>query len=303
MWCHYLHLQRAADQGQAKLIATVPADPVPGRRLLIIRDDTVPTPRSAGAGPALSFDALLAANSDPSTYQKYSSLEHSLSRSSTVVERHPSAARERDRESSPAPPPATKRWTMLKNMLPFTGGAGSSSTGGKPGPLTLDTKVGGGAASPAKGPSPTKPRAGSGGSPDSAGDPDTPAAAAAAKPGSFKFSLEWAERPGGAPAPSSSSARPGPRKLAPPRLPHTSQALLRHLAAADDDGRPRYAPRRPAGVDVGPSKYSGRALAEWWLLLLECQNFYERRKAEGVVGLRAVEVPVLTVENFRKPIG
>ena len=262
---------------------------MPGRRLLIIRDDTVPALRN---GPALSFDALLAASSDPSTYQKYSSLENSLSRSSTVVERHASSAREK----SPGPkndsaPSANKRWTLLKNMIPFTGASS------KPGPLTLDTKVGD--ASAAKGSSPSKPHAAGHhhGSSDASSPDGSPTPPAGAKPGSFKFSLEWAERPGAAPPPSA----PRPRKLAPPRLPHTSHALLRSLTTAD--GQPRFAPLKPEGVDVGPSKYTGRALAEWWLLLLECQNFYERRKAEGVGSLRAVETPVLTVENFRKPIG
>lgn len=47
-------------------------------------------------------------------------------------------------------------------------------------------------------------------------------------------------------------------------------------------------------------KYSGMALAEWTLVVNECQNFFERRKAEGVPGDRLVETPVLTVESLRR---
>ena len=264
-WCHYLFLQRDADSGNAKLLTTWPSDPVPGRRLLIVRDDNMPAP----LGTSLSFDALMAASAEPSAYQQYSSL-NSLSRSSTVVERQRS------------PSPAPKRWGLLKNMMPF-GGPGKTDE-----PLRVDTKVDPVAASK-KGISPSK------SSNNSTPDPSTPATPNPAKPvGSFKFSLEWSERAG---APPSNQSRN--RKLHPPRLPHTAQSILRSMSGDE----PRYAPRAPAGLDVGPSKYTGRALAEWWLLLLECQNFYERRKAEGVTNLKAVETPTLTVENFRKPIG
>jgi hypothetical protein len=50
---------------------------------------------------------------------------------------------------------------------------------------------------------------------------------------------------------------------------------------------------------VARAKYAGRALAEWGSVVGECNNFVERR-AEGVPGLRWVEVPTLGVEGFRR---
>jgi hypothetical protein len=51
---------------------------------------------------------------------------------------------------------------------------------------------------------------------------------------------------------------------------------------------------------VARAKYAGRALAEWGSVVGECNNFVERRRAEGVPGLRWVEVPTLGVEGFRR---
>ncbi|KAK5987387.1 UPF0592 membrane C7D4.03c-like protein [Cladobotryum mycophilum] len=62
-------------------------------------------------------------------------------------------------------------------------------------------------------------------------------------------------------------------------------------------------PIKPAGIYQKTSVYSGRSLAEWSLVIAECNNFVERRRDEGVLGLNDVEVPLLTVEGFRKVNG
>jgi len=55
------------------------------------------------------------------------------------------------------------------------------------------------------------------------------------------------------------------------------------------------------GLDrVMRAKYAGRALAEWALVVGECNNFVDRRRAEGVPALKWVEVPTLGIEGFRK---
>lgn len=54
------------------------------------------------------------------------------------------------------------------------------------------------------------------------------------------------------------------------------------------------------GEKAARAKYAGRALAEWALVVGECNNFVERRRAEGVPTLRWVEVPTLGVEGFRR---
>jgi hypothetical protein len=48
------------------------------------------------------------------------------------------------------------------------------------------------------------------------------------------------------------------------------------------------------------SKYAGRALVEWLQVVVECDNFFERRREEGVPCDSMVEIPTLGVESFRK---
>lgn len=55
----------------------------------------------------------------------------------------------------------------------------------------------------------------------------------------------------------------------------------------------------PPSCDLVASKYAGRSLAEWAMVVMECDNFAERRKNEGVLGDRFVEIPILGVDGFR----
>ncbi|KAI5925431.1 hypothetical protein F4810DRAFT_79405 [Camillea tinctor] len=59
-------------------------------------------------------------------------------------------------------------------------------------------------------------------------------------------------------------------------------------------------PVEPKGFFASNVKYTGRALAEWSLVVAECNSFVDRRREEGVLGLNDVEVPALGVEGFRK---
>jgi hypothetical protein len=90
--------------------------------------------------------------------------------------------------------------------------------------------------------------------------------------------------------------------LAPPRLPMPAQSWLvgkvpgisrEVLLKNPSDGG-------EGGERIARSKYAGRALAEWALIVGECNNFVERRQAEGVPGLKWVEIPTLGVEGFRR---
>ncbi|KAI0388079.1 DUF1765-domain-containing protein [Hypomontagnella monticulosa] len=63
---------------------------------------------------------------------------------------------------------------------------------------------------------------------------------------------------------------------------------------------PIIMPVEPKGVFASGVKYAGRALAEWSLVVAECNSFVDRRREEGVLGLSEVEVPALGVEGFRK---
>ncbi|KEY64788.1 hypothetical protein S7711_08067 [Stachybotrys chartarum IBT 7711] len=62
-------------------------------------------------------------------------------------------------------------------------------------------------------------------------------------------------------------------------------------------------PSRPVGMFVQNAIYTGRSLAEWGAVVFEYNNFLERRRDEGVLGLSEVEVPLLAVEGFRKLAG
>ncbi|OLN81121.1 UPF0592 membrane protein C7D4.03c [Colletotrichum chlorophyti] len=63
---------------------------------------------------------------------------------------------------------------------------------------------------------------------------------------------------------------------------------------------PLTQPLRPVGMYTKRAVYTGRALAEWSMVVAECNGFVDRRREEGVLGLSEVEVPLLTVEGFRK---
>lgn len=105
---------------------------------------------------------------------------------------------------------------------------------------------------------------------------------------SFRFSLEWTDKDTGF------AGRE--RELYAPSLPLPAQLSLQ----TQPDGSRVSQPRKPEGAAIGPSKYAGRALAEWALLIAECQNFFDRRRAEGVPTYQMVETPTLGVEPFRK---
>ena len=105
---------------------------------------------------------------------------------------------------------------------------------------------------------------------------------------SFRFSLEWVDKRFGTYQ---------NMRLQPPRLPLPAQALLQQRSINVD----AVSPCQPIGAAATSSTYAGRALAEWTFVSHECQNFFDRRKNEGVPTNRHVETPTLNVEAFRRP--
>ncbi|KAJ2987179.1 hypothetical protein NUW58_g4649 [Xylaria curta] len=79
---------------------------------------------------------------------------------------------------------------------------------------------------------------------------------------------------------------------------HEDDIPLRNAAGLNKDNL--VTPIEPTGSFARSVKYAGRALAEWSLVVAECNSFIERRREEGVLGLQDVEVPALGVEGFRK---
>lgn len=60
---------------------------------------------------------------------------------------------------------------------------------------------------------------------------------------------------------------------------------------------------QPQGEAKSYTKYAGRALAEWMVIVMESQSFFERRKNEGVPNNKYVETPTLAVEVITKKAG
>lgn len=104
----------------------------------------------------------------------------------------------------------------------------------------------------------------------------------------FRFSLEQADR-----------REVGLIKeldLEHPRLPLSAQLLVEsQLPFTCSVG-----PSSPSHTSARNAAYSGRALAEWMLVVNECQNFFDRRRTEGVMSNQLVEIPLLGVESFRR---
>ncbi|KAH6646318.1 hypothetical protein BKA67DRAFT_525736 [Truncatella angustata] len=79
-----------------------------------------------------------------------------------------------------------------------------------------------------------------------------------------------------------------------------SDEQVRAPAPMAPNAEPVVLPVKPTGFYTQSSTYAGRALAEWGLVVAECNNFVDRRREEGVLGLSEIEVPSLGVEGFRK---
>jgi hypothetical protein len=58
-------------------------------------------------------------------------------------------------------------------------------------------------------------------------------------------------------------------------------------------------PLKPTGKFARNAVYSGRSMAEWAQVVNECNNFSERRRHEGVLTLKGIEVPALSVDGFQ----
>ncbi|KZL65735.1 UF0592 membrane protein [Colletotrichum tofieldiae] len=92
----------------------------------------------------------------------------------------------------------------------------------------------------------------------------------------------------------------------PPQIqPQAQQQQQQQQQQQKSEGRrngpePLTQPLRPTGMYTKRAVYTGRALAEWSIIVAECNGFVDRRRDEGVLGLSDVEVPMLTVEGFRK---
>lgn len=87
------------------------------------------------------------------------------------------------------------------------------------------------------------------------------------------------------------------RRLNQPRIPTPAYSWL---VSQVPSTAMEVQPRQPSAEGLSRAKYAGRALAEWSLVVMECNNFTQRRIAEGVPYLKNVEIPVMGVDGFKK---
>ncbi|KAH8694920.1 hypothetical protein BGW36DRAFT_298792 [Talaromyces proteolyticus] len=314
VWAYYLSFQsRAAKERKAQL-SSAPCSPAPSRRILIIRcDNQQPSPTNL----FVSFDRV-------STPQ--STLSNGSYRSHGVLTVDPNGF---PSESQSAP---RRRWNMLKNMF-----AGVNNP--KPGEVTppgssdendinpMDNFMGD-VITPTVSSSSQDSGSQPGDDSDSFQELQTPH-----QQYIFKFSLEWQQY-----TPPSKNRRLFSPTLPNGTLHHIQyiRSKTLHDSTTDDDSGAegsidelkgdqrdtdgsnastnesymsnKISVDETEAIDVSKlrnehlvaSKYAGRALAEWAIVVSECDNFYDRRRDEGVPTDDLVEIPTLSVDNFRK---
>ncbi|KAL4906062.1 hypothetical protein BDW74DRAFT_137896 [Aspergillus multicolor] len=297
LWDFYIAIQTKAETGLAAPLSSAPCTPAPGRRIIIIRCDNPMSPSNL----FMSFDRVL-----PPSVPNQGTNSNGFKADGL----------------SEAQIPPKKRWNILKAVF------GASKFNDDLSPTTSsddsDTTV---SDSPAAGEKGADVSWSGVNGPSELQGPKTPH-----QPFTFKFSLEWIDRPQW---PSKN------KRLYTPSLPVASQLHLQlrrsTLKSEDSDatsddtteseaeedpekGTPRSDVKlNVTGADaetkkaskkidltaaaddkIASSKYAGRALAEWAQIISECDGFFSRRRDEGVPNDRMVETPTLGVEGFRK---
>ncbi|KAF8463001.1 hypothetical protein BDZ91DRAFT_796769 [Kalaharituber pfeilii] len=242
-FAHHTRLKEKAEKGLIAPPSTIPCLPAPGRRLIILRNDSlIPPP-----GVFFAEDGLITYIEPPVTPAK------------------PTTESGRDQHSITP----KKKWSILRS-LGFQ--PDSPSPPGSPESPSPITKTNGLASN--------------------IGDiefPEVPASASVTqrKP-TFKFSLEWMPQ---------SPFTVRDKHLNPARLPASSQA---YLDAQGLEATELVNLSDCTNLNTGRWTYSGRALAEWVLVVVEYENFFERRKNEGKESIQDVETPSLAVESLKK---
>lgn len=286
---HYTYLRNDAQLSSTLEPSTTPCNPAPGRCLIIVRTD--PLISTARGLSSFAFDGL----SSPQTA--------ALKRSSPMDSRPTSGS---STSSSEQEDDSTKRWGIFRTII----GTSKQQRPRSESPTKNEP------AQPSNTP-PAPPRKNSPPAQQQQQQPDQPSYRSFC----FKFSLEFTTH---------RRSDLSPMRLHPPRLPSPAQTLLLNnptrtvrtstltpqspigttggvsgAYGVDPTGTAGRAIEhkgvRPEGAAVATAKYSGRALAEWELVVWESQNFFERRRGEGVPSNAAVETPTLGVEAFRRP--
>ncbi|KAF2033695.1 DUF1765-domain-containing protein [Setomelanomma holmii] len=266
VWSHYLWLHERAENNNSVLPSTTACNPAPGRRFLIIRNDN---PVVANNGPFLSFDGVV-----QNTHQRKPSPTNPIP---PEPEARPTSSMSTDSQDFPDEEVGKGKWNILKSV--FGGNSKQAAKSKSPVPAPKDKENTTKAAAAKSSPEPPEKQ--------TATEMATPVPSTH-RSYSFRFSLEWVDKRFGTYQ---------NMRLQPPRLPLPAQMLLQQKGINIDV----VSSAQPIGAAATSSRYAGRALAEWTFVSHECQNFFDRRKNEGVPVNRQVETPSLNVEAFRRP--
>ncbi|KAL9044384.1 MAG: hypothetical protein Q9214_002476 [Letrouitia sp. 1 TL-2023] len=259
VWSHFTHIQEQTRINGTVPLSTAPCSPAPGRRLVILRNDSQPS----FGGILPSFDKALPAmaSSQPSAYLRHSSVDSHLNLAAPLTSPDP---------GSHVTKPGKKRWAMFKTLLPFLGSSRQRS-------LRADENH-----------RKTQPT-----SPGTQTPPAKPGRGIAYQAQSFKFSLEWINGP----------RHPFGRELSlsPPKLPPLTEHVLQMPFEAEPQDNKTFC--KPNGLAGNLEKYTGRALAEWAILVDEQRDFVRKRKLEGIPDVYLVETPTLRIDDYSIPKG
>ena len=268
---HYLRLKDRAEARKTPLPSTAPCLPQPCRRLLIIRSDVLTTPQGVlldgvipTAAPISNTESLPRSNSSMSLTSISTTSDAQTILSPDTVD----TTRSADANVSSF----SRRWGAIRSVIGFKSAVSND-------------------ASPLDSPELPVPRkqvstSSSKGSPKREPSPTQQQAPRQQKKTTFKFALDWVDRP-----PFGNRER----RLGPARIPSAGQKYV--------DAECNV----PLSVDLSGYTgnashwtYVGRALAEWVVVVMEHENFLERRKNEGKEADKDIETPSLVVDSARK---
>jgi hypothetical protein len=285
-WSHYLWLREDAVQRRVVLPATNPCNPAPSRRLLIIRTDT---PTNVGGGSFISFDGFVPPN--PSS-QMSAAKRFSENDAMMELESRPESSHSMDENGSP---PKGIR-SIIRNMMTSRNRPRSPVRTGSELQISAAADAINDAQHNALNRSPSG-RRNTNATTLSVAETALAARTASSTNGangahrnfSFKFSLDFHPN----------VKAPGQIRLFPPRLPKPAQEFLQSRCEKANTAQHKQAVE-PKDRSRERARYTGRALAEWMMVVGECQSFFERRKSEGIPENRFVETPTLGVEVFKR---
>ncbi|KAI0125989.1 hypothetical protein BJ170DRAFT_456781 [Xylariales sp. AK1849] len=336
VWSYYLWLKQEADSNNKLLPSSAPSYPTPGKRFMIVRTEipvpqpglmmgfdsfstpmAAPDPGAYAANPSSSADT---SSADQATNRKKWNIfgKVSLNFGSTSNPNDLETLR-RDTAAARKPPPPPKHsggtvtppasdsdslgssptYEALQYVFRFTLSWNAPHTMAPPNRILTRPRL----PAPAQAWVTTRTRDRDGGQPQPA--PGRPAPTRAVS-GSAKVGLVEAARNA-----DPSKARPILHRISTTFEDHDGFDPTSPIDRSSDE-EPRLLnpltptsesvvlPMKPQGPFTAGARYAGRALAEWSLVVAECNSFVDRRRDEGVLGLSEVEIPALGVETFRK---